>query len=203
MRIRIDIGGTKLESAAFDWDGKLHLRCRISTPRGNYAATVDAIARLVEPIESELGQRCTLGSGIPGNISAASGLTKNAYSSPLNRRPLDRNMAARFNRPVALMNDTNCFALSGARVGVAAGAKIVFDTILGTSIGCGSGIVLRGELLTDTAAVSGEFGDIPFHGRRMRKSLACSAITASMGVLRPSYPAPVSLAKRYLYRRTI
>ena len=57
MSIRIDIGGTKLEAAAFDRGGELRLRCRIPTPRGDYAATVDAIAHLVEPIESELGQR--------------------------------------------------------------------------------------------------------------------------------------------------
>ena len=137
----------------------MHLRCRIPTPRGDYAATVDAIAHLVEPIESELGQRCTLVFGIPGNISAASGLIKNAYSSPFKRRPLDRNLAARFDRPVRLMNDTNIFALSEARGGAAAGAKIVFDAILGTGTGCG--IVVRGELLTDTAAVSGELGDNP------------------------------------------
>ena len=159
MRISIDIGGRKLEAAAFDRDGELHLRCRIPTPRGDYAATVDAIAHLVEPIESELGQRCTLGLGIPGNISAASGLIKNAYSSPFNRRPLDRNLAARFDRPVRLMNDANCLALSEARGGVAAGAKTVFDKVLSTR--CGSGIVVHGELLTDTAAVSGELDDNP------------------------------------------
>ena len=159
MRIRIDIGGTKLEAAAFDRGDKLRLRCRIPTPCGDYAATVDAIAHLVEPIESELCQRCTLGFGIPGNISDASGLIKNAYSSPFNHHPLDRNMAARFDRPVRLVNDTNCFALPEARGGAAAGAKIIFDAILGT--GSGSGIVVRGELLTDTAAVSGELGDNP------------------------------------------
>lgn len=159
MRIRIDIGGTKLHAAAFDRGGELHLRCRIPTPRGDYAATFDAIAHLVEPIESELGRRCTPGFGIPGNISAASGLIKNAYISPFNRRPLDRNLAARFDRPIRLINDTNCFALSEARGGAAAGAKIIFDAILGT--GCGRGIVLRGKPLTDTAAVSGELGDNP------------------------------------------
>ena len=123
MRIRIDIGGTKLEAAAFDRDGEFHLRRRIPTPRGDYAATVGAISHLVELIELELGQRCTLGFGIPGNISAASGLIKNAYSSPFNRRPLDGNLAARFDRPVRLMNDANCFALSEARGGAAAGAE--------------------------------------------------------------------------------
>tara|TARA_Y100001933_G_scaffold259267_1_gene308751 strand:- start:85 stop:666 length:582 start_codon:yes stop_codon:yes gene_type:complete len=140
MRIRIDIGGTKLEAAAFDRGGELRLRCRIPTPCGDYAATVDAIAHLVEPIESELCQRCTLGFGIPGNISAASGLTKNAYSSPFNHHPHDRNMAARFDLPIRLMNDTNCFALIETRGGAAAGAKIVFDAILSTD--CRSGIVV-------------------------------------------------------------
>ncbi len=159
MRIGIDIGGTKLEAAALDGDGGLHLRRRVPTPRGDYAATVEAIAELVESIESELGRRCTLSFGIPGTISPATGLIKNAYNSPFNGHPLGRDLATRFNRPVRQMNDANCFALSEAHGGAAAGAEIVFGAILGT--GCGSGIVVRGELLTGANAVSGEWGHNP------------------------------------------
>ena len=159
MRIRIDIGGTKLEAAAFDRDGEFHLRRRIPTPRGDYATTVGAIAHLVELIELELGRQCTLGFAIPGTISPATGLIKNAYNSPFNRHPLDRNMAARFDRPVRLMNYTNYFPLSESHGGAAAVAEIVFGAILGT--GCGSGIVVRGELLNYTNGVSGESRDNP------------------------------------------
>lgn len=159
MRIGIDIGGTKLEAAALDRDGELHLRRRTPTPRGDYDATLEAIATLVGSIESELGRRCTLGFGIPGTISPATGLIKNAYNSPFNGRPLDQDLATRFGRPVRLMNDANCFALSEAHGGAAADAEIVFGAILGT--GCGSGIVVRGELLTGANAVSGEWGHNP------------------------------------------
>lgn len=140
MRIGIDIGGTKLEATALDRDGKLHLWRRIPTRRGDYVATADAIAHLVGSIESELGRRCTLGFGIPGIIFAATGLIKNAYNSSFNGHPLDRDLAARFDRPVHLLNDANCFAISAAHGGAAAGAEIVCGAILRT----GSGILVRG-----------------------------------------------------------
>ena len=87
MRIGIDIGGIKLEATALDRDGKLHLWRRIRTRHGDYAATVDAVAHLVESIVSELGRRCTLGFVIPGIIFAATGLIKNAYNSRSPSRP--------------------------------------------------------------------------------------------------------------------
>ena len=140
MRIGIDIGGTKLEATALDRDGKLHLWRRIPTRRGDYAATVDAIAHLVESIESKLGRRCTLGFVIQCIIFAATGLIKNAYNSSFNGHPLDRDLAAHFYRPVHLMNDANCFALSATHGCAAAGAEIVF----GASLRTGSGILVRG-----------------------------------------------------------
>lgn len=55
MRIGIDLGGTKTEVVVLGDAGEARLRKRIPTPRGDYAATVTAIATLVKSAEAESG----------------------------------------------------------------------------------------------------------------------------------------------------
>jgi fructokinase len=57
---------------------------------------------------------------------------------------------------VRVANDANCFALSEATDGAAAGAPVVFGVILGT--GVGGGIVVDGRVLQGANAVAGEWG---------------------------------------------
>lgn len=159
LRIGIDLGGTKIEIAALADDGKELLRRRIATPRGDYMATVTAIAGLVESTENELGQRASVGIGIPGAESRSTGLVKNANSTCLIGKPLKRDLQVLLQREVRLMNDANCFALSETVDGAAVGADVVFGIILGT--GVGGGIVVHGQILTGRNAIAGEWGHTP------------------------------------------
>ena len=158
FRIGIDLGGTKIEVAALALDGGLRLRHRIPTPPG-YDATLAAIAGLVHGIESQLGGRGSVGVGIPGVISPATGLVKNANSIALNGHPFDRDLAAALGRDVRVENDANCFALSEAADGAGAGQHCVFGVILGT--GCGGGIVIGGQVLQGRHRIAGEWGHTP------------------------------------------
>ncbi len=159
MRIGLDVGGTKIEAAALSDDGEIVLRRRVATPADDYAAAVETTADLVLAIEAEIGRTCPVGVGIPGTISPATGVVKNAYNSPFNGHPFDRDLERRLARPVRIMNDANCFALSEATDGNAAGASIVFGVILGT--GCGGGIVVDGRILVGANAIAGEWGHNP------------------------------------------
>ncbi|MGE0080432.1 MAG: ROK family protein [Thiohalomonadaceae bacterium] len=159
MRIGVDLGGTKIEIIALDDDGAVLARRRIATPREDYAATVHAIASLVQAVETELGRRGSVGVGIPGAISPATGLVKNANSTWLIGRPLDRDLAAALDRPVRLANDANCFAVSEATDGAARGAEVVFGVIVGT--GTGGGVVVNGRPLHGANAIGGECGHNP------------------------------------------
>ena len=159
MRIGIDLGGSKIEVAALDREGAIRLRRRVPTPAGDYAATIAALKQLVESSEAELGIRASIGIAIPGAISPATGLVKNANSTCLIGRPFDRDVAAALGRPVRSANDANCFALSEARDGAAQGARLVFGVILGT--GVGGGIVVDGKVLTGANAIAGEWGHSP------------------------------------------
>jgi fructokinase len=158
MRIGIDLGGSKIEIAAFAGLTEL-ARQRIPTPQGDYMGTVMAIAGLVESIENKLGQRASVGVGIPGTESAQSGLIKNANSTCLIGKPLRRDLQTLLQREVRLANDANCFALSEAIDGAGAGAETVFGVILGT--GVGGGIIVRERVLTGANGIGGEWGHNP------------------------------------------
>lgn len=157
-RIGVDLGGTKTEIIVLAPDGTERLRHRIDTPPG-YRPSLEAIAALVRTTEAQLDITATVGVGIPGIISPATGLVKNANSIALNGHPLDRDLAELLNRDIRVENDANCFALSEAVDGAGAGHGTVFGVILGT--GCGGGIVAHGKVLRGRNAVTGEWGHNP------------------------------------------
>ena len=158
MRIGIDLGGTKIEGIALD-GGREVARVRVDTPRDDYPGTVGAIVGIVRELEQRGGARATVGVGIPGTLSPATGLVKNANSVWLIGRPLLADLERHLDRDVRIANDANCFAVSEATDGAGAGAEVVVAVILGT--GTGAGIVIRGQLLIGANAIAGEFGHNP------------------------------------------
>src|SRR4029453_1164345 len=159
MRIGIDLGGTKIEAIALDDDGGTLLRQRIAAPPEDYDATLEAVVSLVRKIEKDLADVGTIGVGIPGTISPASGLVKNANSTWLIGRPLAEDLTTGLGRPIRFANDANCFAVSEATDGAGAGAAVVFGVIVGT--GTGGGIVVRGQLTAGPNGIAGEWGHNP------------------------------------------
>lgn len=159
MRIGIDLGSTKIEGVALDRDGRERARFRRPTPAGDYAQTIAAVVAVVAALERRAGPAAGIGIGIPGALSPATGLVKNANATWTIGRPLDRDLAAALGRPVRLANDANCFAMSEARDGAAAGADVVFGVILGS--GVGGGIVVGGRVLAGANAIAGEWGHNP------------------------------------------
>lgn len=159
VRIGIDLGGTKTEIIAIDGQGLTLARKRIPSPRQDYRATVEAVRDLVLAVEAELGRPGRVGVGIPGAISRATGLVKNANSTWLIGHPLDRDLSEALGRVVKVENDANCFAASEANDGAAAGADVVFGVILGT--GVGGGITVGGRVLSGANAIAGEWGHTP------------------------------------------
>lgn len=158
MRYGIDLGGTKIEIVALDRDGAVRLRRRRPTPTA-YPEIVEAVAALLAEAERETGARGTLGVGIPGSLSPATGLVRNANSQALNGRPLDRDLSAATGREVRVTNDANCLAMSEAADGAGAGHRTVFAVIIGT--GCGGGIVSSGRILDGPNGTAGEWGHTP------------------------------------------
>jgi len=159
MRLGVDLGGTKIEILALDATGAERFRRRIPTPRGDYHATLAAIAGLVADAETATGVAGSVGIGTPGSISRATGLLRGSNSVCLNGQPIQRDLETLLDRAVRITNDANCFALSEASDGAGRGASVVFGAILGT--GVGAGIVVRGEVLDGPNGIAGEWGHNP------------------------------------------
>ena len=156
MRIGIDLGGTKIEGIALDDDGRQMWRNRVPSPRDDYRATLATVRELVKRLEDDMGERGSVGVGTPGAVSSATGVIKNSNSVWLNGRPLHRDLETVLQRPVRVANDANCFALSEASDGAAAGASVAFGVILGT--GTGGAVVIGGRAVTGHNAIAGEWG---------------------------------------------
>ena len=151
IRIGIDLGGTKIEGLALDGRGAEIARMRIATPQHDYAATVRAIAAVVQELERRVGggarEAASVGVGIPGTVVRATGLVKNANSTWLNGQSLERDLTAALARPVCCANDANCLAVSEATDGAAAGAGLVF--------------AVHGQVRVGPNGGSGEWGHNP------------------------------------------
>jgi fructokinase len=158
IRLGIDLGGTKTEIVALAADGGVALRRRVATPK-DYDSLLRTVAELVGGADTELGLRGSVGMAIPGSESFGSNLIKNANTTYLIGKPLRRDLEAALERPVRLANDANCFALSEASDGAAAGAGTVFGVIAGT--GVGGGVVVGGKVLGGAHGIGGEWGHIP------------------------------------------
>lgn len=159
IRFGIDLGGTKIEIVGLDGTGSERWRQRVATPQGDYAGTIRAIQTLVREAEHALCERGSVGIGTPGALSLSSGRLKNSNSTCLNGQAILQDLEQALERPVRLSNDANCFALSEATDGAAAGATCVFGVIVGT--GTGAGVVVNGRVLTGANAIAGEWGHNP------------------------------------------
>ena len=159
MRIGVDLGGTKIEGIAMSDNGEELFRKRVATPAGDYPATLQTISELVNLIEKTLNEKGSVGICTPGAISPATGLLKNSNSVCMNAKPVYEDLSRVLNRDISIANDANCFALSEATDGAAAGEDVVFGVIVGT--GTGAGVVVKGQVLGGPNAIAGEWGHNP------------------------------------------
>ncbi len=160
MKFGVDIGGTKIAAAVIDAQGRRIAEARRPNPRGDYAGTIAATAEAVAACADAVSARPErIGVCVSGNVQAATGEVVLGTARWINGRPFRDDIAQAVGAPVRLANDADCFALSEAVDGAAAGARLVFGVILGT--GVGGGFVADGRLVTGARGVAGEWGHIP------------------------------------------
>jgi len=159
IRFGVDFGGTKIEAAALDAQGRVLARVRAPSPDA-YDLCLEAVRALLAEAERQAGATAgRVGVGGPGSASPATGLIRNANSTQLNGRAFPQDLARVLGRPVRYANDANCLALSEATDGAGAGEGVVFAAILGT--GCGGGLAVAGRPIEGRNAIAGEWGHTP------------------------------------------
>jgi N-acetylglucosamine kinase len=154
----IDIGGTKIEFVVFDDTLEAVERQRLATPAHDYDAFTKVLTRLIEGADARFGQKARVGLGMPGFTDRA-GRALCANLPGITGHLVTRDMAERIGRPVAMLNDTRCFALSEARGGAGEGHRVVFGAILGT--GAAGGLVIDGQVEDGHRGLAGEYGHLP------------------------------------------
>ncbi|HEY0587064.1 MAG TPA: ROK family protein [Pseudoduganella sp.] len=158
----IDIGGTKIELVSWrDAGGELQevFRERIATPGTDFNEFVAAVSGLVARGDAALGPQASpaaVGIGLPGVIDSATGRQLSSNVPALNGRLVAAALQEALARPVIIGNDCQCFALSEAQGGAAAGLPTMFGAIIGT--GAGGGYCVEGRLLRGFNAIAGEWG---------------------------------------------
>ncbi len=161
MLIGFDIGGTKTEVCVLDYAGHTQFKQRTPTPQ-TYNEFVETVVGLITHAEAQVGESCQVGIGLPGAISPATGLIKNANCTFLNGHDLQADLARVSGKTIHIANDANCFALSEAVDGAGKDGAVVFGAILGT--GCGGGLILNKQVWGGRNAIGGEWGHNPLPG---------------------------------------
>ncbi|MEO2267449.1 ROK family protein [Pseudoalteromonas sp. YIC-656] len=162
----LDIGGTKIETAIFNNDLEQLQSWRIATPTQNYQALLDAICQQVQKADELSGCCGAVGIGMPGIVND-DGQVLSANVPCASGKVIGKDLQALLQRPVAILNDTRCFALSEANGGAGQGFERVFGAILGT--GAAGGMCIQGELLNQGLGLSGEYGHLPLSAYLQQK----------------------------------
>jgi fructokinase len=158
IRVGFDVGGSKLAAIALDPTGRDRARVRRPVPR-SYQQVLSSVQEIVAAFERAQGRAVGIGVAMPGVIGAGGEVLRAVNLPWLEGRPLRADLEAALGLPVAIANDADCFTLSEASDGAAAGAGVVFGAVLGT--GVGGGIVVGGRLLAGANGVAGEWGHNP------------------------------------------
>lgn len=152
----LDIGGTKIELAAFNEKlEKLHSE-RIPTPQTSYEDWLQAVENLVKNADQKFSIKGTVGMGVPGFVNRDNGLAEITNIRVADGKPIIKDLSERLGREVRVENDANCFALSEAWDAENQQFSTVLGLIIGT--GFGGGFVFDGKVHSGQIGMAGEVG---------------------------------------------
>lgn len=154
----LDVGGTKIELAAFnDKLEKLHSE-RVPTPQSSYEDWLNAVETLVRNADQKFNTQGYVGLGLPGFVNHKTGLAEIANIAVAHGKPILSDLTARLGREVRAENDANCLALSEAWDPSNQQYATVLGLIIGT--GFGGGLVFNGKAHSGQIGMAGEVGHI-------------------------------------------
>ena len=163
VALAVDLGGTRLRSAAVTSTGELLERGETSTPRDPQMILdrmTGDLGRLRMKMEEDGREVLGIGVSTAGCVDRASGEVV-ASTSALEgwNVPLKEHLEMRFELPARIENDGNCAVLAERAFGVGRGFTDLVYLILGTGIG--GGIIIDDRLLRGATGAAAEVGHVP------------------------------------------
>jgi glucokinase len=148
----IDVGGTKVEIAAFT-DGRPLEPLRAPTELADAATLLAGLELLARKAIERHGPPVAIGVGVPSQIDFATGTVVSSVNIPLEGVPLRDELERRFGVPVFVDNDANVAALAEAE---AIAARNLVMLTLGT--GVGGGVIIDGMIFRGASGRGAELG---------------------------------------------
>ena len=159
MKIGVDLGGTTIRCGLVD-NGRIKKKlsepCRSNRPENEVIEQLEwLISQLINPSVERIGI------GVPSVVDMQKGIVYNVVNIPSwVEVHLKDIMEAKFQLPVFVNNDSNCFALGEHAGGVGKPFRNMLGVTLGT--GVGAGVIINNELYAGNNTGAGEIGCMPY-----------------------------------------
>jgi len=153
--IGIDLGGTNVRAARIGSDGIEKMESESVLSKG----TVDDVISQIFGLMDRVGTNDIdgIGMGVPGPVDEEQGIVYELINIPAWKKVAIRDLfEARYNVPVRVQNDANCFAVAEKYYGKGKDCKSFIGLIVGT--GMAGGIFINDQLYTGPNSMAGEFG---------------------------------------------
>jgi glucokinase len=157
--IGVDLGGTSFSMGRVINGMVVDPR---STQINSKASSEIILKTLIDSLDATITPEVKgIGVGVPGIVDPEHGVIYDIQNIPAWKEvPLQEILYRKYNIPVALNNDANCFALGEKRFGVGQAFSNFVGLTLGT--GLGMGVIIHNELYSGVMSGAGEIGMLPY-----------------------------------------
>lgn len=159
MRLSIDLGGTNIRIAQVEKGRCINKASVLCKAQHDANTVLNQISQLIEEFINE--DVDGIGIGVPSIVDSKKGIVYEvANISSWKEVPLKDILEEKFNVPVSINNDSNCFALGESMFGEGKPYNNMVGVTIGTGIGMG--IVINNNLYTGQYVGAGEIGSLPY-----------------------------------------
>ncbi len=157
--IGIDLGATNVRAGLVGNGSIQHINASKIRSSGSVQDVLEDIYAVTDPLVGKDVK--AIGIGVPGVVDVDEGIVYDVqYIPSWVEVPLKEKLQDRYQLPVFVNNDANCFALGEYYFGKGKGQKNMIGLTLGT--GLGAGIIINRHLYSGPNCGAGEFGMVAY-----------------------------------------
>lgn len=160
--IGIDLGGTNIRVGLIRNNNLVKIET-LPVRKTNVANdVVDDLSDLIKKFD--FNEIEGIGIGVPGVVDVERGIVYDVQNIPSWKEVhIKKILGKKFNVPVNVNNDANCFAIGEKYFGKGKNFQNIVGLIIGT--GLGAGIAIQGKLYSGKNCAAGEFGGAPYKNK--------------------------------------